>query len=69
MLGIMASFVRLAPFDRLSGGFDNDRIVLYTYLMIKADTTLFARLVEQENCILLSFLNDLPGFGNQFIDD
>lgn len=46
MLGIMASFVRLAPFDRLSGGFDNDRIVLYTYLMVKADTTLFARLIE-----------------------
>lgn len=66
LIGIASSYLGLAPFDRLNGGFDNDRIVLYTLLVMSPDRELFTTLARTRAYMFLSLLNDLPGFGSYF---
>lgn len=66
LIGIASSYLGLAPFDRLNGSFDNDRIVLYTLLVMTPDRELFTTLAKTRAYMFLSLLNDLPGFGSYF---
>ena len=66
LIGIASSYLGLAPFDRLNGSFDNDRIVLYTLLVMSPDRELFTTLARTRAYMFLSLLNDLPGFGSYF---
>ena len=66
MLGIICSYLHLNPWDRLNGDFDNDRIVLYTYLVMDSNVKLFEELCVNRGYIMHSIMNDLPGFGMYF---
>ncbi|CAL5992796.1 Conserved_hypothetical protein [Hexamita inflata] len=68
MIGIICAYLAITPFDRLNGDFDNDRIVLYTYFIMSNDLELFEKLIEYRGYIILSILNDMPGFGLYFFN-